>query len=599
MAIQERSHYCGRIRKSHLGREVVLKGWVRRRRDLGALIFVDLRDREGIVQCVFSEDRRPDVFARAKDLRPEYVIGLRGTVRPRGEKDVNPSMATGALEVEVEEFEVYSTADTPPFAVENDALVSEEMRLKYRYLDLRRPFQNRRLQDRSRLALRARRVLAAEGFIEIETPFLTKSTPEGARDFLVPSRMRKGAFYALPQSPQLFKQLCMVAGFDRYFQIVRCFRDEDLRADRQPEFTQIDIEMSFPTEEAVMGLAERLMDALLDEADMVLTAPVARYTYDEAMDRWGCDKPDTRFGMEISTVSGIAGETEFGVFRSCIDAGGAVRGFAVPGMADLSRKDQDLLNDLVKPHGGKGVLALMDRDGEIRGPAVKHIGEGPARRLLDAVGARPGDLGLFVAATYETACACLSALRLHFAQRLDAVPANRHEMCWIHRFPAFEWSGEDGRWYSRHHPFTMPREEHLQFLPEEPEKVEAQAYDLVLDGHEIAGGSIRIHRSDIQQRVFRTLGFTAEESVEKFGFLLDAFRYGTPPHGGIAFGFDRLAMILLNCDTIRDVIAFPKTTSGLCLMTESPGGVDAVQMEELGIVPAAAPDPGSREEGRE
>ncbi len=583
MSLPERSLYAGLVGKSHVGEEVVLKGWVRRRRDLGSLVFIDLRDREGICQLVFSEDGTPAAFALAKELRPEYVIAVRGTVRPRGERDVNPHMETGSVEVEVSEIEVLAEAETPPFAVEDEALVSEEMRLAYRYLDLRRPFQNARIVARHRLAQRTRSHLSERGFIEIETPFLTKSTPEGARDFLVPSRLRPGSFYALPQSPQLFKQLCMVAGFDRYFQVVRCFRDEDLRADRQLEFTQIDIEMSFPTEEAIMALAEGLVAALFEEAGLAPPSSIPRLTYAEAMERYGCDKPDTRFGLELRTVSQIAKGTDFGVFRGALEAGGCVRGLAVPGMAGISRKQIDELNGIVKPFGGKGVVSLMRRDGALAGAALKHIGEGPAAAMLEAVGAKEGDLGLFVADGYDTACACLSALRLHFAGALGLVEKGRHDLLWVHRFPMFEWSPEEARWMARHHPFTMPREEHWGLLESDPGGVEALAYDLVLDGNEIGGGSIRIHRGDVQRKVFKALGFSEEQAQEKFGFLLDAFRFGTPPHGGIAFGFDRLVMLLLGCDSIRDVIPFPKTTSGLCLMTGSPGTVEAKQLDELGI----------------
>ncbi len=590
MSLGERTHYAGSIGTDDLGQEVLLKGWVRRRRDLGSLVFVDLRDREGIVQLVFSEDRHPEVFGAAKDLRPEFVIAVKGTVENRTAKDVNPHMATGAFEVEASELEVLAQAETPPFAVEDDALVSEDLRLQYRYLDLRRPFQNARIVARHRLAQRTRNFLSGEGFIEIETPFLTKSTPEGARDFLVPSRLRPGSFYALPQSPQLFKQLCMVAGFDRYFQLVKCFRDEDLRADRQLEFTQIDIEISFPTEDLIMSLAERLAMELFEEAGVTAPGEAPRITYAQAMERFGCDKPDTRFGLELKTVSEIAAATSFGVFKGAIEAGGVVRGLCVPGQAGISRKQLDDLNAVVKPYGGKGVVSLMRKGGALAGAALKHIGEGPAGALLDAVGAKEGDLGLFVADAYDTACACLSALRLHFAKTLNLVEAGRHDLLWVHRFPMFEWSPDDARWMARHHPFTMPRTDHYPWLDADPRspssdlgKVEALAYDLVLDGSEIGGGSIRIHRGDIQKKVFGALGFSEEQAQEKFGFLLDAFRYGTPPHGGIAFGFDRLVMILLGCDSIRDVIPFPKTTSGLCLMTGSPGAVEEKQLHELSI----------------
>jgi aspartyl-tRNA synthetase len=583
MSIGERTLYCGALRKQHVGSEVVLKGWVRRRRDLGSLVFVDLRDREGIAQCVFSDDRDSEAFLIAKETRPEYVLAVRGRVALRGEKDQNHTMATGDVEVEVAEVEILAESETPPFAVEDDIVLGEEMRLQHRFLDLRRPIQNKRLQNRHRITQRVRNFLSEEGFLEIETPFLTKSTPEGARDFLVPSRLRPGSFYALPQSPQLFKQLCMVAGFDRYFQVVRCFRDEDLRADRQLEFTQIDIEMSFPSEEKIMDLAERLTVALFKEAGLRPPTKVPRLPYAEAMERFGCDKPDNRFGVELTTVSAIAARTEFGVFKGALEAGGCVRGLSAPGQAGLSRKGLDDLNEVVKPYGGKGVVPLARKDGALHGAALKHIGEGPAAELMAAVGASEGDLALFVAGPYDTACACLSALRLHFAKALGLAKEGEHSLLWVHRFPAFEWSEEEKRWMARHHPFTSPRPEHIPLLEKEQGKVEAMAYDLILDGNEIAGGSIRIHRGDVQRKMFHALGFTEHAAQEKFGFLLDAFRYGVPPHGGIAFGLDRLVMLLLGCDSIRDVIAFPKTTSGLCLMTGSPDSVDPKQLDELGI----------------
>ncbi|HPA26831.1 MAG TPA: aspartate--tRNA ligase [Acidobacteriota bacterium] len=583
MNCTERTHYCGDLRGSDVGKKVIMLGWVRRQRDLGSLIFVDLRDRSGITQLVFSDDRDPKGFLQAKTLRSEFVIGVEGTVAFRGEKDKNPHMPTGEIEVEVSRMEIFSEAETPPFPIEDQAIVSEELRLQYRYLDLRRPLQSGRIQMRHKLTQKARQKLTEEGFIEIETPCLTKSTPEGARDFLVPSRLRPGNFYALPQSPQLFKQLSMVAGFDKYFQVVRCFRDEDLRADRQPEFTQIDIEMSFPTEAAVMGLAERLVASLFEELSLKPQETVPKITYSDAMERYGCDKPDVRFGLELVTVTELAKGSGFGVFKSALESGGAVRGFALPPGTAVSRKDLSNLEEIAKPYGAKGVLAISRTDGKPVGSAVKHIGEETALKILDALGAKEGSTALIVAAPYTVACASLSALRLHYGRELGMIDSSKHALIWVHRFPAFEWSPEETRYVACHHPFTMVRDEDIPLLDGDASKIEALAYDMVMDGCEIGGGSIRIHREDIQKKVFKALGFSEEQAHERFGFLLQAFRYGTPPHGGIAFGLDRLVMLLLGCDSIRDVIPFPKTTSGLCLMTSSPSSVDERQLDELKI----------------
>jgi aspartyl-tRNA synthetase len=579
----ERTHYCGDLRGLNVGQTVILLGWVRRQRDLGSLIFVDLRDRSGITQLVFSDDRDSRGFLEAKKLKSEYVIGIEGTVVFRGDKDKNTHMPTGEIEVEVSRMEIFSEAETPPFPVEDQAIVSEELRLQYRYLDLRRPVQNQRIQFRHKLMQKVRHKLTEEGFIEIETPFLTKSTPEGARDFLVPSRLRPGNFYALPQSPQLFKQLSMVAGFDKYFQVVKCFRDEDLRADRQPEFTQIDIEMSFPTEAAVMGVAERLVNCLFEELSIKPPESVPKITYKDAMERYGSDKPDTRFGLELADVTGLAGASNFAVFKTAIESGGVVKGIALPPKTAISRKDLSNLEEIAKPYGSKGVLAISKTDGKAAGSAVKHIGEDISLKILDALGVEEGGTALMVAASYSVASASLSALRLHFGKTLGLYDNSKHSLLWVHRFPAFEWSEEESRWTACHHPFTMVRAEDIPLLDGDASRIEALAYDMVMDGTEIGGGSIRIHREDIQKKVFKALGFSEEQANERFGFLLQAFRYGTPPHGGIAFGLDRLVMLLLGCDSIRDVIPFPKTTSGLCLMTSSPSVVDDHQLRELKI----------------
>lgn len=581
MNIEERTHYCGELNKQKLNQEVVLLGWVRRQRNLGSLIFVDLRDRTGIVQLVFSEEKNPKEYAIAKRLRSEYVIGVKGKVFSRGEKDKNPFLATGEIEVLVSEIEIFSESETPPFPIEDDAIISEDLKLEYRYLDLRRPIQNQRIQLRHNLLQIVRTHLTKEGFIEIETPILTRSTPEGARDFLVPSRLRPGTFYALPQSPQLFKQLCMVAGFDKYFQVVRCFRDEDLRADRQPEFTQIDIELSFATEKAVMKTAEKLLENIFKEFSFEAEFPVPKISYRDAMEKYGTDKPDLRFGLEIKTLNDLVKDCSFGIFRTALEKGESIRGIAVSSGYLITRKEHSNLEEIVKLFGAKGVIVISRVDGKPVGSLVKHIGEDLANAILNFFDVKNGGSALIVAAPYSIACASLSALRLYLGKALKLYESSKNSLLWVHRFPAFEWSMEESRWVSFHHPFTMVREEDISLLEREPEKVEALAYDIVLNGSEIGGGSIRIHKEDLQRKIFRTLGFSEEEVVSKFGFLLKAFKFGVPPHGGIAFGFDRLAMILMGCDSIREVIPFPKTTSGLCLMTSSPSEVDEKQLREL------------------
>lgn len=583
MNFEERTHYCGELNSKNIGERVTLLGWVRKQRDLGSLIFVDLRDRSGIVQLVFSEETNPKEFHVAKRLKSEYVIGIKGTVKSRGEKDKNLNLKTGEIEVVVDEIEILSESETPPFPIEDDITINEEIRLEYRYLDLRRPIQNERIQKRHKLLQIIRNHLSTLNFLEIETPFLTRSTPEGARDFLVPSRLRPGSFYALPQSPQLFKQICMVAGFDRYFQIVRCFRDEDLRADRQPEFTQIDIEISFPTVEGIMKISESLLKKIFDEFSYEVDFPPKRLTYKEAMEKYGTDKPDLRFDLELKNITHIVSDSNFRVFKETIEKGGVIKGIKAPAEFKITRKEHQNLEEITKKVGAKGVIVITRKDGKAEGMIVKHLTEGIANSILDEFKTQNEESVLIVADTYKIVSASLSLIRSYIAKILKLYENKKNSLVWIHPFPAFEWSEEEGRWVSCHHPFTMIREEDKEWLEKDPSKVEALAYDIVLNGNEIGGGSIRIHNSDLQKKIFKTLGLCEKEASEKFGFLLEAFKYGVPPHGGIAFGLDRIAMLIMGCESIRDVIPFPKTTSGLCLMTKSPSEVDEKQLKELKI----------------
>ncbi|MBX5476166.1 MAG: aspartate--tRNA ligase [Clostridia bacterium] len=587
----QRTVWCGEVSEEMAGQPVTINGWVQRVRDHGSLLFVDVRDRTGIVQVTFDAARTPEAFRTAREFRSEYVVSVSGTVRLRAPDAVNPKMKTGTVEIEPSRALILSEAKTPPFYIEEGVDADELLRLRYRYLDLRRPDMQRNLALRHRFVKAVRDWFDAHGFYEIETPMLTRSTPEGARDFLVPSRLQPGSFYALPQSPQLFKQLLMVSGLERYVQIVRCFRDEDLRADRQPEFTQIDVEMSFVTAEDVMTQIEAMLAAAFRAVGKDVTTPFPRMDFATAMARYGSDKPDLRFGLPIVDVTDIAAESEFGVFRETAAKGGVVRGIAVPPGATLSRKDIDGLAEEAKSRGAKGLAWLaFDADG-LRGPVAKHVG-GVAAALQARLEAEPGSVALFVADEEAVAAEALGHLRLVLGRRLNLVAGAGDAFLWVTDFPMFEWNADERRWEARHHPFTSPVEADLPLLETDPARVRAQAYDLVWNGVEIGGGSIRIHRRDVQERVFRCLGFSKEEAQAKFGFLLDAFEYGVPPHGGIAFGLDRLIMMLAGADSLRDVIAFPKTARGADPLTGAPAPVDPRQLEELAIRSVAGEESG-------
>jgi len=584
MGVLKRTHMCGTIRPEHIGENVVLMGWVQRRRDHGGLIFIDIRDRSGIVQLVFNQNTNKEAFSGAEAVRNEYVLAVTGKVVPRPEGTENPLLPTGLVDVEVSDLKVLNRAKTTPFYIEDGVEVDENLRLKYRYLDLRRPEMYRSVQLRHRAAKAVRDYLDAKGFLEIETPFLIRSTPEGARDYLVPSRVNPGRFYALPQSPQIFKQLLMVAGMDKYFQIARCFRDEDLRADRQPEFTQIDMEMSFVDVDDVISVSEGMIAHVCRETSgLEVCTPFPRMTYQEAMDRYGSDKPDTRFGMEIKNISDIAAECGFKVFASAVASGGRVSGINARGCGNFTRREIDELTAMANTYGAKGLAYFIITAEGVKSSIAKFFTPEETAEMLKRLDAADGDLLLFVADSPEVVAASLGALRLHLADRMGIIPADRFNFLWVVDFPLLEYDRQEQRYTAMHHPFTSAREEDLELLQTDPGKVRARAYDMVLNGVEIGGGSIRIHRRDIQEKMFKAIGMSLEEASEKFGYMLDAFEYGTPPHGGIAFGFDRLIMLLTGRKTIRDVIPFPKTAGATCLMTAAPGTVDPGQLRELHI----------------
>ena len=582
----KRSCYCCDVNEEMVGKKVTLMGWVSRKREFSHFQFVLLRDRTGIIQVVVNLDEcSEDTAKKVKEIKNEYVIAVTGTVAARTPENINPDMKTGKVEVEVDDIKILSESDTPPFQVEESVNVSTELRLKYRYLDLRRPNVANNIILRSKVAQIVRQFLAEEGFIEIETPVLTKSTPEGARDYLVPSRIHPGKFYALPQSPQLFKQMLMCSGYDRYMQIARCFRDEDLRADRQPEFTQIDMELSFVDVDDVIDVNERLLAYLFKEVlDVDVKLPIQRMTWQEAMDRFGSDKPDLRFGMELQNVSDIVKDCGFGVFTGALENGGSVRGINAKGQGSMPRKKIDALVDFAKGYGAKGLAYIaIHEDGSYKSSFAKFMTEDQMNALVKAMDGEAGDLLLFAADRNKIVWNVLGALRVELADQMGLLDKSDYKFLWVTEFPQFEWSDEEERFVAMHHPFTMPMDEDLDMLETNPGAVRAKAYDIVLNGTEIGGGSVRIHQADVQSRMFKALGLTDEVANEKFGFLLDAFKYGVPPHAGLAYGLDRLVMLMAKRDSIRDVIAFPKVKDASCLLTNAPDVVDAKQLDELSI----------------
>lgn len=579
----KRTHRCGEIAVANVGEIVTVMGWVQKQRNKGGIIFVDLRDRAGILQVIFEEsDCGPEHFAKAEKLRSEFVVAVVGKVEKRSGA-VNENLATGEIEIRATEVRILSEAETPPFPVECDSKTKEELRLKYRYLDLRRPDLQRNLILRSSICMNIRNYLSEEGFLEVETPILNKSTPEGARDYLVPSRVHPGTFYALPQSPQIFKQLLMCSGYDRYFQIAKCFRDEDLRADRQPEFTQVDMEMSFVDVEDVIAVTEGMVARVCKEAiGLDVQLPIKRMTWDEAMNRFGSDKPDTRFGMELVDVSKVVEGCGFGVFTSALENGGSVRGINVKGQAEMPRKKIDALVEFAKGYGAKGLAYLsVLPDGSYKSSFAKFMSEDELNNLVAEMDGKPGDLLLFAADQLKIVWSVLGALRCEVAKQLDMIDNNQFNFLWVTEFPLLEWSEDEKRFVAMHHPFTMPMEEDLPLIDTDPGKVRAKAYDIVLNGVELGGGSVRIFQDNVQEKMFEVLGFTKEQAWERFGFLLNAFKYGVPPHAGLAIGLDRFVMLLVKAESIREVIAFPKVKDASCLMTDAPGFVDEAQLKEL------------------
>ena len=580
MAGLKRTHRCTEVTAAQIGENVTIMGWVQKSRNKGGIIFVDLRDRSGILQLIFEEsDCGAESFAKAERLRSEFVVAVEGRVEARSGA-VNENLATGAIEVRAKSLRILAESETPPFPIEEKSKTKEELRLEYRFLDLRRPDIQRNLITRSRVATLTRAFLAEEGFLEIETPTLIKSTPEGARDYLVPSRVHPGSFYALPQSPQLFKQLLMVSGYDRYFQLARCYRDEDLRADRQPEFTQIDMELSFVDVDDVLDVNERLLQKLFKEiCGYDLQLPIQRMTWREAMDRFGSDKPDLRFGMELKNVSEVVKDCEFVVFKGALENGGSVRGINAEGQGHMPRKKIDALVEYAKGFGAKGLAyTAINEDGTYKSSFAKFMKEEEMAALIAAMDGKPGDLLLFAADKDKVVFDVLGNLRLELARQLELLKKDEFKFLWVTEFPLLEYSEEDNRFVAMHHPFTMPMEEDLQYLDSDPGRVRAKAYDIVLNGVEMGGGSVRIHQADIQSRMFEVLGFTPERAQEQFGFLLKAFKYGVPPHAGLAYGLDRMIMLMVGADSIRDVIAFPKVKDASCLMTEAPAPVDKKQL---------------------
>ena len=581
----KRSHRCTEVSKTNIKEEVTVMGWVQKSRNKGGIIFVDLRDRSGILQIIFEESEvGQEGFAKAEKLRSEFVIAVKGTVQARS-GGINENLLTGDIEVYAKEIRILSEAETPPFPIEEDSKTKEDLRLKYRYLDLRRPDLQRNLILRSKVTTMTRQFLDEEGFLEIETPMLTKSTPEGARDYLVPSRVHPGNFYALPQSPQIFKQLLMCSGYDRYFQIVKCFRDEDLRADRQPEFTQIDMELSFVDVDDVIDVNERLLAKIFKETlGIEVSLPIQRMPYQEAMDRFGSDMPDLRFGMELKDVTEVVKDCEFVVFKGAVENGGSVRGINANGQGAMPRKKIDALVEFAKTYGAKGLAYIaIQEDGSIKSSFAKFMKEEEMSALIQAMEGKAGDLLLFAADKNKVVYDVLGALRVELANQLGLLSKDDYKFVWVTEFPLLEWNEEQNRYTAMHHPFTMPMEEDIPLLDTEPGKVRAKAYDIVLNGTEIGGGSVRIYQNDIQEKMFEALGFTKEDAYERFGFLLNAFKYGVPPHAGLAYGLDRLVMLITKQDSIRDVIAFPKVKDASCLMSEAPNVVDAKQLEELEI----------------